>query len=113
MTESKALTTSPTDFQTISMSIKQIPSKSQVYKVKGLQMVMYSGALQVGGKTMGQLYIEQDMTNDHSRLMAVLQSLRLATLLVLVAIAFVFFLLIWRSLLSLRVGSSSSDNQSS
>jgi len=75
-------------------------------------MVMYSGALQVGGKTMGQLYIEQDMTNDHSRLMAVLQSLRLATLLVLVAIAFVFFLLIWRSLLSLRVGSSSSDNQS-
>jgi hypothetical protein len=62
MTESKALTTSPTDFQTISMSIKQIPSKSQVYKVKGRQMVMYSGALQVGGKTMGQLYIEQDMT---------------------------------------------------
>jgi signal transduction histidine kinase len=102
MTESRAVTISPTDFQTVSMSLQQIPSKSQVYRVNGRQMVKYGGVLQVDSKTMGQLYIEQDMTDDHSRLIAVLQSLKIATLLVLVAITVVFSLFIWRSLLPLR-----------
>ena len=102
MTESNALTISPTGFQTVSMSIKQIPSKYQVYKINGRQLVKYSSALQVDSKTMGQLYIEQDITHDYSRLMAVLQNLGIVTLLAFLAIAVVFSLLIWRSLLPLR-----------
>ncbi len=102
MKQAQTETISSPDVQTLSMSLKQIPTQLQIYQINGRQMVNYSGVLQVGNQTMGQLYIEQDITDDHNRLMGVLQSLRIATLLVLLAIALVFSVLIWRSLLPLR-----------
>lgn len=102
MTESKTITIPPTNTQTVSMSIQPIPSKSQVYNINGKQMTKYSGVLQVDSKTMGQLYIEQDMTNDYRRFRTVLHSLKIAILLSIVVITIIFSLLIWRLLLPLR-----------
>ena len=102
MTQSKGLTISPPDFQTVSVSIQQRRNNFQVHNINGRQMVKYRSTWQIDSNTIGQFYVEQDMTNDHSRLMAVLQSLRMAILLAFVAIALAFSLLIWRSLLPLR-----------
>lgn len=102
MTESKAEKNILSDFYNSSDSIQKMPTKSQVYNVSRRQMIKYSEAFQVGGKTMGQLYIEQDMTDDFSRLWTVMQNLKMATVLAIVVITFVFSVLIWRSLLPLR-----------
>lgn len=102
MAESNNLATLPARSEPTSISIKQISSQPQVYKVKERQLVLYSGILQSGSKTLGQLYIQQDITHDYTMFKAAIQNLRTTTLLVLVTIALVFSLLIWRSLLPLR-----------
>ena len=84
------------------MSLTKTPLQAHVYEVKGRYFVLYSNSLQVKGKTLGQLFVAQDISRDQTMFLAVVRSLGIASLLSLFAITVASALYIQRSLQPLR-----------
>lgn len=73
------------------MSIAEMPLKSQVYKVSNRYLILYQGLVTVKGRSLGKVYMAQDVTEDQRQLIGAIQSLAavciLATIFTIVAIA--------------------------
>jgi len=80
----------------------EMPPQPQIYRIKTRYLLLYSGPLTVEGTTLGQLYIAEDITQEQSMLVAVIQQIRIATILAILLLTLVIALYIRRSLYPLR-----------
>lgn len=85
------------------MSRTQMPLIAQVYVVNGRYFVLSGNSLQVKGKTLGQLFVAQDISRDQTTFLAMVRSLGIASVLSLLAITVAIALYIQRSLQPLRL----------
>ena len=93
----------PTDHTSAAlMSLTQMPLRSRVYAVNERYFVLCSNSLQVKGKTLGQVFVAQDITQDQIMFLAVVRSLGIATLLSVLAITIAIAFYVQRSLRPLR-----------
>ncbi|MBD2608478.1 HAMP domain-containing protein [Scytonema hofmannii FACHB-248] len=74
------------------MSLADMPTKPQVYKINQRYFLLYSDTLFVQGKMLGNLYVVQDITYEQRMFQTILRSLSIASILTItiisVAIAF-------------------------
>lgn len=84
------------------MSLTQMPPRAQVYVVNKRYFVVSGNELQVKGKTLGQLFVAQDISRDQTMFLVVVRSLGIASLLSLVAITVAIAVYIQRELKPLR-----------
>jgi heavy metal sensor kinase len=72
------------------MSIAEMPLKPQVYKVSDRYLILYQGLVSAQGKSLGKVYMAQDITQDQHQLSAAIQGLTavciLSTMLTMTAI---------------------------
>ena len=93
----------PTDRTTATlMSLTKMSLQPQVYAVNGSYFVLCSNSLQIKGKTLGQLFVAQDITNDQIMFLAVVRSLIVSSLLSVALITIAIALYIQRELSPLR-----------
>ncbi|MBW4514782.1 MAG: HAMP domain-containing histidine kinase [Timaviella obliquedivisa GSE-PSE-MK23-08B] len=83
-------------------SRQKMPALPEVYALDNRYWVLCSRTLQANGMKVGQLYLAQDITHDYTVLSTLINTLRVATLVVIAMIAGLATLLIWRSLRPLR-----------
>ncbi|WP_341525822.1 HAMP domain-containing sensor histidine kinase [Nostoc sp. UHCC 0302] len=84
------------------MSLSNMEIKPQVYKVNKSYFVMSSSSLQVQGKSLGKLFIVQDITREQTMFMAMLLSLNISSILAIIVIIALSAFYIRRSLQPLR-----------
>lgn len=84
------------------MSLSNMEIKPQVYKVNQSYFVISSGSLQVQGKSLGKLFIVQDITREQIMFMAMLRSLNISSILAIIIIIALSAFYISRSLQPLR-----------
>jgi signal transduction histidine kinase len=77
-------------------------NEAEVHLVGGHYLVLCSRTLQANGKTLGKMYLAQDITHDYTVLTTLVRSLIGATILAIATIAAFVALFIWRSLHPLR-----------
>jgi hypothetical protein len=78
------------------MSLPQKPLQPRVDAINGSYFVLYSNSLQVKGKTLGQLFVAQDITAIKPCFLAVVWSLGISSLLSVGAMTVVIALYIQR-----------------
>lgn len=84
------------------MSLPQMPLRPRVYAINGSYFVLYSKSLQIKGKTLGQLFVAQDITRDQTMFLAVVWSLGISSLLSVVAMSVAIALYVQRAMQPLR-----------
>ena len=84
------------------MSLSNMEIKPQVYKVNKSYFVMSSSFFQVQGKSLGKLFIVQDITREQTMFMAMLLSLNISSILAIIVIIALSAFYIRRSLQPLR-----------
>nr|WP_202895586.1 ATP-binding protein [Iningainema tapete] len=84
------------------LALTEMPINSQVYKVNQRYFVVRGGSLQVQGKALGKLFVVQDITRDQTMFLALMQSLSVASIVVIILMAVAIALYIQRSLQPLR-----------
>ncbi|WP_339381315.1 HAMP domain-containing sensor histidine kinase [Brasilonema sp. UFV-L1] len=84
------------------MSKSEMPIKPEVYKIGQRYFVLYGGSLQVEGKVLGKLFIVQDMTHEQTMFLAMVQTLWIASILVIIVITLVIAYYVKFSLQPLR-----------
>lgn len=84
------------------MTRSEMPSQPQVTTVNRHSLVLYSGPLNVKGSRLGQLYVAEDITEDQTRLIVMVRSLSIATVLVIIATTIAIAGYVRRSLQPLR-----------
>jgi len=100
--ESEALKI-PTDrTATTLMSFTQMPLRAQVYELNGRYFILSGNSLQVQGKTLGQLFVAQNISRDQILFLAVVRSVGIASVLSILAITMAIAIYIQRSLQPLR-----------
>lgn len=63
------------------MTTAEMPLKPQVYKVRQRYLILYQSAVEVKGKSLGTIYIAQDVTQDQRQLIAAIQGLTIVCIL--------------------------------
>lgn len=84
------------------ITLTQMPVKPQVYQIKGHSYILCGGELKVQGKVLGKISIAQDITRDQTMFVAMIQSVGIATILVIIVISVVIAFYIQHSLKPLR-----------
>ncbi|MBD2354877.1 HAMP domain-containing histidine kinase [Tolypothrix sp. FACHB-123] len=84
------------------MSLTEMSVKPQVTKVKQRYFVLCGGSLPVKGNVLGKLFVVQDVTREQKMYLAMVQSLGIASSLVILVISVAIAFYIQRSLLPLR-----------
>ncbi|KAB8331947.1 HAMP domain-containing protein [Scytonema tolypothrichoides VB-61278] len=84
------------------MAKTEMPIKPEVYKIGQRYFILYSGSLQVEGKLIGKLFIVQDITSEQIMFLAMIQTLWIASILVIIVITAVIAYYVRRSLQPLR-----------
>ncbi|MGH7998202.1 MAG: sensor histidine kinase, partial [Brasilonema sp.] len=84
------------------MSKSEMPIKPEVYKIGQRYFVLYGGSLQVQSKVLGKLFIVQDMTREQTMFLAMVQTLWIASILVIIVITVAIAYYVKRSLQPLR-----------
>ena len=93
----------PTDRTTATlMSLTKMSLQPRVHTVNGSYFVLCSNPLQIKGKTLGQLFVAQDITNDQIMFLAVVRSLSISSLLSVAVITIAIALYIQHELSPLR-----------
>lgn len=80
------------------LSLRQISASPQVYAINNRYFVMCARTLRIDGNLWGQLFVAQDISDEQTMFLAVVQSLGVISLLVLTAITGAIALYIQRSL---------------
>ncbi|WP_414544678.1 sensor histidine kinase [Nostoc sp. CCY0012] len=84
------------------MSLTEMSVKPQVNQVDKRYFVMCGAALPVQGKTLGNLFVVQDVTNEQKMFLVIVQSLGIGSVFVITVISVAIALYIRRSLQPLR-----------
>ncbi len=84
------------------MSLTEMSLKPQVEKLKQRYFVVCGGSLEVQGKVIGKLFVVQDVTREQTMFFAMVQSLGIASILVIIVISVAIAFYIKRSLQPLR-----------
>lgn len=84
------------------ISFTNTPVNPQVYKVNQRYFVLCGRSLQVQGKVLGSLFVAQDITRDQTMFIAMVQSVSIASFLVIIVLVVVIAFYIQRSLQPLR-----------
>jgi signal transduction histidine kinase len=84
------------------MSLTEMSVKPQVTKVKQRYFVLCGGSLPVKGNILGKLFVVQDVTREQKMYLAMVQSLGIASSLVILVISVAIAFYIQRSLAPLR-----------
>lgn len=84
------------------MSLTEMSVKPQVTKVKQRYFVLCGGSLPVKGNVLGKLFVVQDVTREQTMYLAMVQSLGIASILVIIVISVAIAFYIQRSLKPLR-----------
>lgn len=79
-----------------------MPSDPIISAMNGSYLVLSSQPLQINGKSIGQVYLAQDITHDYTVLDTLINSLRWATAIAVAVIATLIAYWVWRSLNPLR-----------
>jgi signal transduction histidine kinase len=80
------------------LSLRQVPASPQVFAINHRYFVMCARTLRINGKLWGQLFVAQDISDEQTMFLAVVQSLGVTSLLILIAITGAIALYIQRSL---------------
>lgn len=83
-------------------NLPKIPLKPEVERVNGRYWVLCGAPLQAQGKTLGKIYLAQNITKDQVMLLNVIPSLLIATLISLVIMTVIIAVYIQRSLQPLK-----------
>lgn len=102
LAKSPSLHQASSSFQTMLMSLSEMPIQPQVYRVSDRYLVLSSSPLLVGGTPLGQLYVAQDVTEEHMKLNTAIHQVSIATLSMIVLLTGVITIYIRRSLHPLR-----------
>lgn len=100
MAASQNLTSFPGD--AAQMPAAMMPAEPKISPVNGRYLVLSSQPLSLQGKSLGQVYLAQDITHDYTVLSTLLNSLRFATAVAIAVIATLIAYWVWRSLHPLR-----------
>jgi heavy metal sensor kinase len=84
------------------MSIAEMPLKPQVYKVGSRYLILYEGLITLKGKSLGKVYMAQDVTEDQRQLISAIQGLAAVCILVTICTMVAIALRIRRSLQPLQ-----------
>lgn len=84
------------------MSLTEMSLKPQVEKLKQRYFVVCGGSLEIQGKIIGKLFVVQDVTREQTMFFAMVQSLGIASILVIIVISVAIAFYIKRSLQPLR-----------
>ncbi|BAY11324.1 sensor histidine kinase [Calothrix sp. NIES-2098] len=84
------------------MSLTEMSVKPQVTKVKQRYFVLCGGSLPIKGNVLGNLFVVQDVTREQTMYLAMVQSLGIASSLVIIIISVAIAFYIQRSLKPLR-----------
>lgn len=84
------------------MSLTEMSIKPQVTQVKQRYFVLCGGSLPVKGNVLGKLFVVQDVTREQTMYLAMVQSLGIASILVIIVISVAIAFYIHRSLKPLR-----------
>ncbi len=84
------------------MSLTEMSIKPQVTKVKQRYFVLCGGSLPVKGNVLGNLFVVKDVTREQTMYLAMVQSLGIASILVIIVISVAIAFYIQRSLKPLR-----------
>ncbi|MBW4630763.1 MAG: HAMP domain-containing histidine kinase [Iphinoe sp. HA4291-MV1] len=84
------------------MSTSEMPIKPEVYKVEQRYFVLCGSSLQVQGKVLGKLLIVQDITREQTMFLAMVQTLWIASILIIIVITVAIAYYVRRSLHPLR-----------
>lgn len=97
--QAKSTNFNSTDATAIALlSLRQIPVSPQVYAIDNRYFVMCARTLRINGNSLGQLFVAQDISDEQTMFLAVVQGLGVTSLLILIAITGAIALYIQRSL---------------
>jgi heavy metal sensor kinase len=76
------------------ISLADMPSKPQVYKINQRYFLLYCNMLRVQGKVLGNLFVVQDITYEQRMFQTILRSLSIASILtiIIISIAIAFYI---------------------
>ncbi|PAX53175.1 sensor histidine kinase [Brunnivagina elsteri] len=69
------------------INLTKMPLVPEVYHIKGHSYVLCGGELKIRGKVLGKVSIAQDITRDQAMFVAMIQSMGIATILVIILIS--------------------------
>jgi heavy metal sensor kinase len=84
------------------MAIADMPLKPQVYQIDDRYLILYRGEVMVKGKSLGKVYMAQDVTTEQQQLIAAIQGLAAVCILSLLLTTLAIALRIRRSLQPLQ-----------
>lgn len=100
--QSQVLDNASDSFSDRLFSISKMPNEPQVYQIGQRYLVLCSTSLEVDGRTLGELYLAQDITRDQLKLIGAIRGLSLVSFLAVVFMAMAIAVYIQRSLRPLR-----------
>ncbi len=76
------------------MSLADMPTKPQVYKINQRYFLLYCNTLRVQGKLLGNLFVVQDITYEQRMFQTILSSLSIASILtiIIISVAIAFYI---------------------
>ncbi|MCP6759693.1 MAG: ATP-binding protein [Fischerella sp. CENA71] len=80
------------------MSIAEMPIRPQVHQINQSYFVLYSNILSVRGKVLGKLFVVQDITREQTMFLAIVNSLKIASFLIVTVISVAIAFYVRRSL---------------